>query len=341
MTILKYPQNNSFQTIHTVRQKAFYAQKRVGDISADFDWAHLQQTGEDYTMPQSVCFAWDTDAEESVFELSETDDFTFSCVIKTNEKKTAVQNLKADQTYFWRVNGCKSFAFTTDGAPRWICADGLVNIRDNGGWKTTDGKRIRQGLIYRGSEMEWQSYHDRDPSKEHHLQITEEGIRVMREELGIKTDLDLRLSASGYLEESPLGKLVDIKVIPLLPYYHLWEDHQETAIKQIFELLADPQAYPIYYHCWGGSDRTGTVAFLLEAFLGVSEEDMILDYELSSLACWGKRVRSSDYFKRFEQALFDYDQAGTWQERSEKYLLSCGVSRQTLQALRKNLLSED
>ena len=341
MTKLISPQNESLQTIHTRFQSLFYRERWQEESAEKIDWDHLKCSGEDRTAPQKVHFRWETEFPESVFELSETEDFRQPRIIRTEQNSVEMGNLKADQQYYWRVNGCVPQSFFTDGAPRWIEVDGLVNIRDNGGWKTRDGGRIRQGLLYRGSEMEWQSYHDRDPSKEHHLQVTEAGIRVLRDELGIKTDLDLRLAAQGYLLESPLGKDVDLQVIPLLPYYHLWEEHQGDAVKQIFELLADPATYPIYYHCWGGSDRTGTVAFLLEALLGVSEEDMILDYEASSLACWGKRVSTSDSFSRFEDHLAAYAPEGSWQERSETYLLSCGIRPETLQSIRDILLETE
>lgn len=343
MTKLVLPQQDSLQTIHTPFQHLFYLERWQENLEEGdkIDWDHLKSTGEDNSSPQKIRFRWETDFAGSVFELSETEDFRNPLVIRTERKTVEIGNLKADQKYFWRVNGSEPYRFFTDAAPRWISADGIVNVRDNGGWKTMGGKRIRQGLLYRGSEMEWQSYHDRDPSTQHHLQISEEGIRVMREELGIRTDLDLRLAAQGWLLKSPLGKDVSLQVIPLLPYYQLWEDHQEEAVKAIFELLADPEAYPIYYHCWGGSDRAGTVAFLLEALLGASEADMILDYEASSLACWGRRMRSSKNFSRFEEYLTAYAPEGSWQERSEKYLLSCGVSPQNLQAIREILLETD
>ena len=343
MTKLLEPLNGSLQTIHTPFQSLFYRERWQEGLEdgEKIDWDHLKSTGENNSSPRKVCFRWETDLNESVLELSETEDFRKPLLIRTERTSAEVGNLKADQKYFWRVNGCESYCFFTDGAPRWIAADGIVNVRDNGGWKTGNGMRIRQGMLFRGSEMEWQSYHDRDPSKEHHLQIAEEGIRVIHEELGVRTDLDLRLAAQGWLLESPLGKDVDLRVIPLLPYHQLWEDHQEAAIKTIFELLADPEAYPIYYHCWGGSDRAGTVAFLLEALLGVSEEDMILDYEASSMACWGRRMRSSKNFSRFEACLVPYAPEGSWQERSEKYLLSCGVSPETLRKIRDILLEPD
>ena len=39
--------------------------------------------------------------------------------------------------------------------------------------------------------------------------------------------------------------------------------------------IADENRYPVYIHCTGGADRTGTLAFLINALLGVGEDDLI------------------------------------------------------------------
>ena len=37
----------------------------------------------------------------------------------------------------------------------------------------------------------------------------------------------------------------------------------------------------IYFHCRIGTDRTGTLAYILEGLLGVTDEERLEDYELS------------------------------------------------------------
>ena len=79
-------------------------------------------------------------------------------------------NFEIARTYWWRVTGLgkpakdqkksqtvrseiASFA-TEDRAPRWIEIEGKVwNIRDFGGWRTTDGHRVRQGMAFRGQGL--------------------------------------------------------------------------------------------------------------------------------------------------------------------------------------------
>ena len=342
MTNLILPENGSVQALLTEKQKEFLKRNRNDETPVDFDWANLRRDGQDYTAPQGVAFAWETESGESIIEISENNNFIDALVFRTCEKRITILNLKIAQTYYWRVNDSDVRCFATeDMAPRWIYVGGLTNIRDQGGWKTTDGYRMRQGLIYRGSEMEWRSYHDSDPSKEPHLELTEAGKETMLKQLKVKTDLDLRISAQGYLNETPLGDTVDLKLIPVSPYDEFLVESQKEKVKAIFELLANPKAYPIYYHCWGGADRTGTIAYLLEAYLVVPEKDIIDDYEITSLAYFGKRVRGSDYFVRFETALEKFDPSGTMQSRSEKFLRSCGITEETLQALKTNILEKD
>ena len=53
----------------------------------------------------------------------------------------------------------------------------------------------------------------------------------------------------------------------------------------MFLAFADSKEKPVYFHCWGGADRTGTVGFLLGGLLGMSYTDLIIDYELTSFSC--------------------------------------------------------
>ena len=77
------------------------------------------------------------------------------------QKRTSlyVYNLKIATTYYWSVSAgdvvsdVSSFS-TADCQPRNIYCDGVTNMRDLGGWKTTDGKRVKQGLLYRSGQWE-------------------------------------------------------------------------------------------------------------------------------------------------------------------------------------------
>ena len=156
----------------------------------------------------------------------------------------------------------------------------------------------------------------------------------MRNILKIKTDLDLR--GEGFkFEHSPLGEDIRFLVIPCGPYKNFMND-KETC-KKLFDVLADENNYPIYYHCWGGADRTGTLACMLGVALGMCEKDTLLDYEITSLSVWGDRNRVSDLYKSFLEELESYE-GETFEDKIMSFIYSCGITEQQLDKIRGILL---
>jgi hypothetical protein len=62
----------------------------------------------------------------------------------------------------------------------------------------------------------------------------------------------------------------------------------------VLRILSRWENYPVYLHCWGGADRTGTVVFLLQGIAGVSLADLAVDYELTSFANFGTRSKDDE-----------------------------------------------
>lgn len=217
-------------------------------------------------------------------------------------------NLLPGTTYYWKVKGTYSGdesavgTFTTEESKvRTIYVDGVSNARDLGGYETTTGK-VNYGLVYRGGKLNGTTSGEA---------ITEEGKSEMLDSLKIKTEIDLRSTGDdGGQTENAIGGGVNYIKIPLGQYanildYETWSSldkseksgnfdaNNKNAIKQIFELLADKNNYPIYFHCNAGADRTGTLALLINGLLGVDEQSLIKDYELTTISRYGKRLRSS------------------------------------------------
>lgn len=329
---LMTPADNAVVCLQTPAQLAFAKSRREAVPGADgvlpaIDWLHLERSGkEDLTFPVIVEFTWSGDGE-ALFELAE--DAEFSRIVRAKAVRggrIAVENLKIAQTYFWRVNDCAPRSFNTkDAAPRWMRADGCSNIRDCGGWKALDGRRIKQGMLYRGSELDI-----------HHT-VTEEGIRAFREDMRITTDLDIRGEVLGKRFTSEMGGDVRFMNIPAVAYAKFLEE--KDVCKHLFDVLCDEASYPVYFHCWGGADRTGTLALLIGAVLGMSDEELILDYELTSLSIWGDRRRDSELFSGLMEALTAYPGA-TLGERAAAFLDVCGVDAAMQEKLRQILLEE-
>ena len=333
MTTILFPKDGARFSLQNDRQKTFAALRvcEGEERQKKLDWLKLERSNNaDCTFPEKIIVTFETDQSDPVLLLSESEFMTSAEAFPTENGTAVLNNLKVNTRYFIKVADSTVVSFTTeDEAPRWMEVDGLSNIRDAGGWKTEDGRHIRQGCIYRGGEMDT------------HQTITEKGIRMIRESLKIRTDLDLRGEAVGRVTESPAGADINFVLIPTAAYKDVIEqdqNHHET-LRRLFELFADETAYPIYYHCWGGADRTGTIAFLLGAVLGVPEDDLILDYELTSLSIWGGRSHTGEYSAPFFEKFQTF--GSTAKERAENVLRCAGVTDETIARLRANLIEDD
>ena len=64
-------------------------------------------------------------------------------------------------------------------------------------------------------------------------------------------------------------------------HYGQMRDDAPGTIAQAFGILAQPESLPAMFHCSAGKDRTGVLAALLLAALGVPDETIVADYALS------------------------------------------------------------
>ena len=298
----------------------------------------------DRSFPNPVRFAWEpvSPASGNVLynlRISSDPEFTRPHVDRmVPASQYEEPNLHIGTRYFWKVvargtNGSIAespvWTFETpQHPPRWIRVPGITNVRDMGGWALPNGRSVRQGLLYRSSEMN------------SHVDITEEGRRVLLEDLKIRTDLDLRggKEAFGPVLDPSLVQWVHI---PIAPYKNITEESWSGGYRKIFALFAEPSNYPILFHCWGGADRGATVAFLLHALLGLSVSDLIRDYELTSLSIWGDRSRTSKEFQSLLQALQPFSKhPDDIHGQVRAYLQSIGVTGGEIAAIRDLLILE-
>lgn len=266
-------------------------------------------------------------------EVAEDPSFTDARLFRFESYAETVQIylLKTSAVYYYRVGVVLSDqtttytvgSFTTADTPRILSIGGIANVRDIGGWKTADGKTVKQGLLYRGTELDGAVCPD--------FVLTDAGLHDMLKVLGIRTDMDLRSKEENPLGTHALGANVKHIYYGVNQYSYIFDPAEYGPIRSVFSDLADPGKYPVYLHCTYGCDRTGTVCFLLGALLGVSEEDLRRDYELSAL-----------YFNWFEpDAMNDFvAQLKTWpgntlQEKTENFLLSVGVTAEQLASIRQ------
>ena len=181
-------------------------------------------------------------------------------------------------------------------------------------------------MIYRTSELD------------SHVSITPVGIRTLEDELGIRLDLDLR----GIKDEPRCPILDQTKVkwlnYPIAAYADCFSEEQIRLYGESYRILPDKSLYPMICHCWGGIDRTGTWLYILGAMLGVSEDDLGLDYEFSSFSRWNRRSRRSEQFQEFLKEFRKY--GNTLQECGEGFMKAGGLTDAELERIRSILLEE-
>ena len=332
---------------HTRLQHDFPKLRSRVDVSQEqLDYLHLKKSElEDDSIPEMLRFAWLCTGNEVTganVEVAEHPDFSGQVMHfapRDNEQEALVHSLKTDTLYYWRVSAreaagnmvCSETATfrTADEVPRWIFLEGVPNVRDLGGWKTKDGRRVRQGLVYRGGELS------------SHNTATPAGLRFAKQELALRTDLDLRGQPeldNDPTHGSPLLPEVRWVNLPIHAYDEINTPDQLAVFAKIFRVLLDSGNFPIYMHCWGGADRTGTLALLLNAVLGVSDEDLLLDYELTALATWGARSRNSELFLAFDKMLDSYAPGQDYQAKAFSFWLAAGVSEAEIEAFRELFL---
>lgn len=263
-------------------------------------------------------------------ELATNDSFANAQVyyLESSSGVFDFKHLYTNTTYYYRVTvytrqgtDTAMGQFKTADTPRILSIDGLSNVRDIGNWRTDSGKRIKQGLLIRGTEM--------DGAVESGYHLTNAGLVDMLEIFGIKTDIDLR--AQTATSKDALGSRVDHKYYDMVQYDGIFTDYGKEKIRMVFADLANPDNYPIYLHCTYGCDRTGTICYLLEALLGVSRGDCLKDYGLSNLNIANIQV--------IENGLKSYE-GDTLKEQVESYLLSCGVSEYQISSIRNIFLGD-
>lgn len=146
----------------------------------------------------------------------------------------------------------------------------VKNLRDLGGIPVADGA-VECGAIYRGGPLK---------------DLLAPGCEQVAT-LGLKTILDLRMPSEQ--SSAPTSACVSAQRVsaPLpIPYGlgpadYLADFNEAASIAKVFHTFGDPAAYPIYFHCTFGRDRTGVVGALLLSALGVARQDIVADYMLS------------------------------------------------------------
>lgn len=304
--------------------------------------------------------------------------------------------LEVGREWTWTVsdgNCSATGTFSTeDRAPRILAFDGIANARDFGGWRTKDGRRVRQGLAFRTGGLNnnaKSTYYTYDEILELFKAGKLEGAGVGKGALRMSRDYAAKLGRGNGIDPNflrliktpPQGPgtdrlsvadrdylLNDIKVKSDLDLRGDWETfgmlfspigrdvnwfHYETvsgyhgcvmpvgrACQALnFSVFMKGENYPIVFHCIGGTDRTGTLAYLLNGLLGVDKEDLIRDYEMSFISGGGVDARHYSWLMGLVKAV-DALPGDTLAEKIYGYYVSLGFTKNEIDGFRARMLED-
>lgn len=177
--------------------------------------------------------------------------------------------------------------------------DDSVNFRELGGYPAADGKRVRYGVFYRSGMLGL---------------LQGEDLKKL-EGLGIRVILDFRSKSEAAAAPDPVllgadycnvcalygadGKEMDFSPVDIEEMFQSRERILAGA-QEMMELMYGRMAFdnpgfrklfeelecgrvPVLFHCSAGKDRTGVAAILVLLALGVDEETVLRDYELTNV----------------------------------------------------------
>ncbi|GAB3318196.1 tyrosine-protein phosphatase [Haliea atlantica] len=182
--------------------------------------------------------------------------------------------------------------------PRWqerrLVLQGTPNFRDFGGYTTSDGRRVRRGLLFRSGQLS---------------SLTEADVAALRRlRLDVICDFrreDEQRHAPNRLPADPLPRTVSLPITPgsneavfasgsldlggrqamfdfMVAINQDFAENQGDAFGRMFrELLEQPESRSLV-HCAAGKDRTGFAAAIILLALGVPREQVMADYLLTS-----------------------------------------------------------
>ena len=302
-------------------------------------------------IPKPVTLTWDSASSGTttvtIFADQALEDIVWTQTTTAGKTSDDVYNLIPGRTYYCTVEDAGELllkgVFNTEGRRRMIKASNTAdyaranNFRDLGGLKTVDGKTIKYGMIFRGTNLD---------------STTDEEQGLMANYLNIGWDIDLRQNTEGKEAFSSKYSVV----YEMSNYYpSLSELTTASKVKQTMTAFIDAAKAKkaSYFHCRIGSDRTGYWGLLIEGLLGVSAKDCSMDFELTSFAknvTSGNRERNSsgylfyqgmeDFKKKSYYATFKAeDESTALMKTINKYLVDeVGISQEDIDAFKSIIL---
>jgi protein-tyrosine phosphatase len=221
---------------------------------------------------------------------------------------------------------------------RVLVWEGCTNVRDLGGLRTCDGRMTRSGAVVRSdtparlTAAGWSALYAygirtiitlrTDGMVEDELNITPRQSDIVTVQVAIEDITDTEFVQQWVVS--------DLWSTPL--YYQdalrRWPERHAAAISAI----ARARPGGVLFHCIRGNDRTGIIALLLLALVGVAPNEIIADYGLSP------DPDRDEILAREHSSVRDAILSALEGLNIDSYLSRGGVSQADLAVVRKRLL---
>lgn len=240
----------------------------------------------------------------------------------SNRVDAWIANLEVASRFDWSVrlagsiDSAAAHFVTENELPRRLFAEGVAGFRDLGGWRTDDGRLVRQGRLLRSAALR--------------ERVTAAGISTLRTDFAICTDLDLRPARDVLRErQSVLGEDVQWKSIPFESGRRMDDAVRgREQFAKVFGLLTAEKSYPVLFEDADDFVRSDTLAFLLNGLLGVSEEDLLRNWSSSQSSFDGLKA----WLREFPGT--------TLKSRIAAYAQGCGIDASEIETFRSLMLEE-
>ena len=213
--------------------------------------------------------------------VSENPFYTNAKYIGATVGNNTIKWLKVNRTYWIKAVALmsdnsevllKEYNFITKGLRRLNPMSGIDNFRDIGEQVGLNGRKIRQGLLYRSANVSNLTSSDKYVI-ENIMDVTlVVGLAQDTEDEGVFSDT-IETYHPYNLEQWGSLASADTRRKYL------------TCIRKMMTHLSNGGA--VIFHCNGGADRTGLMSAIIEGLCGVDENRICMDYELTSFALNG------------------------------------------------------
>lgn len=169
--------------------------------------------------------------------------------------------------------------------PRHIGFESIPNFRDLGGYRTQDGRTVAWRRLFPSAALN--TMNERDVAGlEHEIGLRDlrspksperDPETVLLKELGARHyPIPFRPDSSVYVnaEWKAHANATHIGEIYLI---RISEEPYGMRLVDALEIIAERSNHPLVFHCSAGKDRTGVLAAMILAAMGVVDEDVVED----------------------------------------------------------------